>query len=230
MYADQIDNDLRRLIFLELCKNESLTYSELKPNGIESNQFAYHLKKLKDDGFIEKADRVYRLAPKGLRLADHLSFKTEFIREQPKSIIILVAMSSRGKKLLVGKRKRQPHIGKLVLPGGKMHFGEEVEDAAKRTALEFLPKLESKPVRVGSAYVKFSKNKTCYSHIYSEVFVVEVDVNETELSKSDGGTHDLFWWDLNNGFDELWLEGSKEIFKAINTNKELFNMSLQYNE
>lgn len=226
MYADQIDNELRRSIFLKLCKVESLPYSKLKPPEVESNQFAYHLKKLKEDGFLEKFDGGYRLAPKGLRLSDHLSFKTERIREQPKLIIIMVILSEDGKKVLAGRRNRQPHINKLVLPGGKIHFGENLEKAAKRTLQEFIPEFEAKIDKSGSAYVKFSKNGICFSHILGEVFIVRVP-DLVKLSNDSGGTHDLFWQDLTIGF-ENWLEGSEEIFNAAQ-GSEMFNLDLEYN-
>ena len=55
MYADQIDNEYRREIFLKLCKAKSIKYSKLKADGMESNKFAYHLKKLKEAGLISES-------------------------------------------------------------------------------------------------------------------------------------------------------------------------------
>ncbi len=229
MYADQIDNELRREIFLNLCKNQILAYSKLKPGGVESNQFAYHLKKLKDDGFVEKTKDGYTLALKGLRLADHLSFKTELIREQAKLIIVLVVFTKNGKKILVGERLKQPQINKLVFPSGKLHFGESVEVAAKRSVLEILPDLEHKVKKRGSAWLKFSKDGVCYSHLHADIFEVRLDELKHELLESDYSGHKLFWVDTDLTFDDKWTKGSKEIFDAVKA-KEEFEVNLEYNE
>ncbi len=231
MYADQIDNDLRREIFLKLCKNENLTYSKLKPAGIESNQFAYHLKKLKEDGFIQKSTNGYSLAPKGLRLADYLSFKTEHVRLQPKIVLIFIIFSQNRKKVLVSKRLKQPQINKLVLPSGKLHFGETLKNSTDRMSAELFPFLDLSFSKCGSAWLKFSKNGICYSHLFAEVFVAEVDSKE-ELEDGvfvDTGTgQSLFWQSSNIKFNEEWAEGSKEVFEAAKSGKQ-FELDLEYN-
>jgi ADP-ribose pyrophosphatase YjhB (NUDIX family) len=49
-----------------------------------------------------------------------------------------------GTTYLVGKRSHKPFLGKWALPGGGMHFGESVFDAANRIALkEFNCKIKS---------------------------------------------------------------------------------------
>lgn len=231
MYADQIDNELRREIFLRLCKNEVLPYSKLKPAGVESNQFAYHLKKLKDDGFIEKLEGGYRLAPKGLRLADYLSFKTELVRLQPKMVAIFMVFSEDGRQVLASKRLKQPQINKLVFPSGKLHFGETLEASVQRMSVELFGGLNLKFNKVGSAWLKFSKNKICYSHLFSEIFVAKVSSAERLRLEdfSDTGTgHRLFWQNVELKFSDGWAEGSREIFEAVQSGKK-FELDLEYN-
>jgi ADP-ribose pyrophosphatase YjhB (NUDIX family) len=232
MYADQIDNESRREIFIKLCKAEYLKYSQLKPNEMESNHFAYHLKKLKEDGFIEKSDKngYYRLAPKGLRLADVLSYKTEMIRAQPKIIILLIVTSSDGKNTLVGLRQRQPHFGKKVLPGGKIHFGETTEQAASRMIKEFLPNSNSVATHRGNFYLFFRKGKINVSHIYAHVFSLQLmsSGEENIPDISDDQSNKLLWDDLSSvEFDEEWVLGTKEVLEALKQD-EFFEMELEF--
>lgn len=231
MYADQIDNELRREIFLKLCNDESLPYSKLKPAGIESNQFAYHLKKLKEDGFIEKFEGGYRLAPKGLRLADYLSFKTELVRLQPKIVTIFIVFLKNGDEVLVSKRLKQPQINKLVFPSGKLHFGETLEYSVDRMSAELFCGLSLSFSKSGSAWLKFSKNNICYSHIFAETFVAELSSRKElmgEDSLNTGTGHSLFWQNVNIKFGEEWAKGSEEIFRAVQSGNS-FELDLEYN-
>jgi len=220
MYADQIDNDIRRDIFLKLCKAEALRYADLKPKEMESNHFAYHLKKLKDDGFIEQRedDGLYTLAPKGLRLADMLSFKTDLIRTQPKTVILLVAKSIDGKKILAGTRQRQPHFGLKVLPAGKLHFGETVKEAADRTLAELLPKADNTRLKKsGTATVMYRKNGICISHIFAHLYNIQLtEAAQEELAEQlDNSSVSTFWEDIDKvGSGGDWLEGAKDVLEA----------------
>ena len=232
MYADQIDNESRREIFIKLCKAEHLKYSQLKPNGMESNHFAYHLKKLKEDGLIEKSAKngYYRLAPKGLRLADVLSYKTEMVRTQPKIIILLVVTSSDGKNTLVGVRQRQPHFGKKVLPGGKIHFGETTEQAASRMIKEFLPNSNSVATHRGNFYLFFRKGRINVSHIYAHVFSLQLMYSEEENVPdiSDNQSNELYWEDLESiELNDDWVLGTKEVLDELKQDA-FFEMELEF--
>jgi hypothetical protein len=221
MYADQIDNEARRDIFLKLCKADFLRYSELKPPEMESNHFAYHLKKLKEDGFIrqDEGTGLYTLAPKGLRLADILSFKTELIRTQPKIVILIIAKNVVGSRVLIGVRQRQPYYGQKVFPAGKVHFGERLEDAEKRTLEEFLPSAEFSLLRKrGKASMIYKKDSICVSHIYCHVYAIQLNESSQEtLPKSfQDQSSALEWEDIAGvGSSSVWLEGTKQLLEKV---------------
>lgn len=223
MYADQINNEARRSIFLKLCKAEFLKYTELKPPEMESNHFAYHLKKLKDDGFVKQDEKTgsYTLAPKGLRLADVLSFKTDLIRTQPKIIILVVAKSKDGSKVLIGTRQRQPYFGRKVFPAGKIHFGEVIYNAEKRTLREFLPNAApGSMVKKGNVAVIHKKDGICISHIYCHVYEVDLESEEEQLlpKSFENQSSTLKWEPIDEvGKSDEWLEGTGDILKRLSS-------------
>lgn len=234
MYADQIDNEYRREIFLKLCKAKSVKYSKLKADGMESNQFAYHLKKLKDDGFIEKLVDCgeYTLAPKGLRLADTISHKTGLVRTQPKVLIVFDITSADGKRLLNGTRERQPHFGKKVLPSGKIHFGETIEAAATRMLKEFLPDSKSMLSHRGNFSLFYTKGKVCVSHIYAHVYSARLShASEEDIpKKAEDMALRLFWEDISKiKLNDEWVDGVKEIQECLRGN-DFFEMELEFSD
>jgi len=110
-------------------------FSELRPEGVESNLFQYHLKHTIKEGYVEKVPGGYALSPKGLYFADRHSSQLRDIREQPKIITVLVIKNHEG-KVLLQKKQRQPFVGSYHLPAGKIHEKESLIDAAKRELFE----------------------------------------------------------------------------------------------
>jgi 8-oxo-dGTP pyrophosphatase MutT (NUDIX family) len=112
-----------------------LRFSELKPDGMESNIFMYHLKQLIRSGYVAKCDDGYRLDHLGLQYVDGLSSTNLRLRKQPKLIAILALYGPGGRWLLV-ERKTQPYIGQRMFLSGKQHFGETMTRHAARELQE----------------------------------------------------------------------------------------------
>lgn len=119
-----IEHHIQRDILERLTHAAGLRFSELKPQGMESNIFMYHLKQLMALGYVHKADGGYSLATKGLSYIDSLSTENHKPRPQPKLIAILALTDGNGKWLLA-KRKVQPYINTYMFPSGKQHRGED---------------------------------------------------------------------------------------------------------
>jgi 8-oxo-dGTP pyrophosphatase MutT (NUDIX family) len=130
-----IDHYIQKDILSRLTHAAYLRFSELKPEGMESNIFMYHLKQLLSQGYVDKIGTGYQLAPKGLSYVDGLSTTNHKPREQPKLIAIIALHDDTGRWLLA-ERKIQPYIGTRMFPSGKQHRGETSAEHVSRELQE----------------------------------------------------------------------------------------------
>jgi 8-oxo-dGTP pyrophosphatase MutT (NUDIX family) len=140
---------------------ESLAYSQMRPEGVESNHFAYHLEQLMRADIVAKRDKRYSLSPRGLALVDRMSQEKMVGRLQPHILTVISITNAKGEKLLF-KRAFQPYIHKLGFPLGKTHLEETVEQAATRELQE----------KTGLTGVPLAQRGIVYVHIKSGGFTI----------------------------------------------------------
>lgn len=112
-------------------------FSELMPDGLESNLFQYHLARLRAEKLIVKQDGRYELTPLGYQVAEKWSTSTMSVRLQP-SVVVMNVVYVATDTVLVVRRHKQPYIETLSPPFGKVHYGERLLDAAIRDRAEKL--------------------------------------------------------------------------------------------
>ncbi len=126
---------IKKLILARKCK-----FNELIIDGLESEHMNYHLKQLIDLGFVEKSGDKYTLTDSGKDYSNLMDDDVKIIEKQPKTSIIVRAVrknSSTGEvEHLVNRRLREPYYGKVGRLGGKVRFGEAIEEAAARELFE----------------------------------------------------------------------------------------------
>lgn len=126
---------LRHLLF-----TPQAVFSELqKATGLTSDHFNFHIKKLIDEGFVEKADKIYRLTHKGKEYANRMDTDENEIEKQPKVsvAITLERRNDRGEReFLFQQRRKNPYYGFWGRMGGKVRWGESVIEAAERELKE----------------------------------------------------------------------------------------------
>jgi ADP-ribose pyrophosphatase YjhB (NUDIX family) len=132
-----IDHHIQREILTRLMSATSLRFSELKPDGMESNIFMYHIKQLQKSGFIEKSNIRYQLSALGLGYVDTLSTKNHKPRRQPK-IVAMFVIFNKTHEVLLSRRLHQPFLGSYTFPCGKQHFGETINEHVLREKQEKL--------------------------------------------------------------------------------------------
>ncbi|HEX9153429.1 MAG TPA: hypothetical protein VF809_01275, partial [Candidatus Saccharimonadales bacterium] len=76
-------HNIQRKILSKLLYAKECNYAAMRPKGVESNHFAYHLEQLIKDRLIIKQDKSYSLSPLGLSLIDRLSQEKMVERLQP---------------------------------------------------------------------------------------------------------------------------------------------------
>ena len=126
---------LRHLLF-----KPQAGFAELqKEAGLTSDHFNFHVKKLIDEGYVEKLEKGYRLTHKGKEYANRMDTDENEIEKQPK-VSVAITLERRNEKgereFLFQQRKKNPYYDFWGRVGGKIRWGESVLEAAKRELRE----------------------------------------------------------------------------------------------
>ena len=116
---------------------QGLRFSALmRPTGMESDTFKFHLRKLMTDGFVEKTPSgEYKLTPRGKELANRFDETQSAVMHQPKlSLLVIVQKPGTAGEpvFLFQRRKRNPYFGYWSAIGGPVLWGEGAASAAER--------------------------------------------------------------------------------------------------
>jgi len=208
---------LQSHILKELNLKEKARYAELKPHGIESNKFVYHLNRVMKDGLVNKSGPGYFLTAPGKRYVGRLSLKSFLPRLQPIIVTTIIARDDEGSHLLM-KSKRQPFLGKVSFPYGKIHFGESILEAAHRELKEktgLTAQLEHR----GDMYLAIKEQGELVAHMLCHVF---------EGSKPQGQiipetkTHSISWQILESVGSKSFVPGFLQMHKLYSKSKGKF--------
>jgi 8-oxo-dGTP pyrophosphatase MutT (NUDIX family) len=214
-----VDHAVQKDIIRTLVHVSSARFSELKPTRVESNLFMYHLKQLIAKHVIEKDGANYRLTVKGKLFVDRVNLDKLVFRIQPKIITILTIKSTQGTWLLL-ERTHEPHMNMVGFPSGKIHFGETLDDSAKRELKEKTGIEDLKLLLRGNIIMRFTDKTSgqIVNHISGYVFS---GTSKTEL-KIDGISEywRSFWGDEDNLSGVKAFKGHDDIIRLLKSNKE----------
>lgn len=182
---------IQRKILNALLYAESLGYAQMRPKGVESNHFSYHLDQLVKDGLVVKHDKQYSLTPNGLQFVDRLSQQKMVDRLQP-HIVTAIDITNAAGQTLVYTRRFQPYINRIGFPLGKTHYEEAVETAAireltEKTGLTDIPLRHRGMVYLESKIQGVTISKVLY-HIFqgtTEQQPITVDATRGECAWTD---------------------------------------------
>lgn len=180
---------IQRTILGELMQGEHLRYAQIKPKGLESNVFAYHLKVLKDSGYVMRTSwGTYGLTTAGKRYVDGLSLTDMRPRLQPKIVILLACRDRLGRWLLM-RRKVQPLLGYVGFPYGKLHRGETITEAARRE-LQDKASIIADLRHAGDGYITMRQGNEPISEVLFHLFTGIIPSDEPASTHPAG---ELFW-------------------------------------
>lgn len=180
---------IQKHILAQLITNPRLRYGKIKPANVEGNLFMYHLRALMKEGLVVKSDDgLYELTPAGKLYADRLSLQTLTPRVQPRIVTLITCQNDQGEWLLY-RRKRQPLLGQVGFPYGKLHLDEVVEDAAARELMEKTGIRATLDHR-GDGYITIYEDGEVVSQILFHLFYGTDPKGQIRSSQRSG---EVFW-------------------------------------
>lgn len=106
-----LDHHIQKSIVYTLAFAQSMRFSELQPDDIDSKLFTYHLKKVVAAGYVTKYDDgTYALTPEGRRIGKTV-LKKDRLMDQAYSILLLAVRRRSDDAWLLYTRNTHPLIG-----------------------------------------------------------------------------------------------------------------------
>lgn len=198
---------VQRYILDVLRRTEFARFRDLRPDGVDSNAFSYHLTALKKQGLVDRTDVGYSLTIKGLAYIDRVSALDTRPRRQPKIMTMTAVINERG-EYLVRHKKTQPMINKVTLPAGMLHMDDpSIADAAEREVFEKTGAVIAKPQHVGDYYMAIRHEGEVIMNSLMHTFVVRV--NQRDISPNDES-----FWRMPNDLEDA-APATRRVVKLI---------------
>lgn len=127
-------HQIQKNILKNLLINKRLRFSGLNSEGISNDHFTFHVKRLVEEGIIQKEeDGFYSLTLQGKEYANRFDIDSKQImmQKQAKVAILVVARNDEG-KFLIQQRLKEPYYGYHGFVSGKIKWGESILEAAAR--------------------------------------------------------------------------------------------------
>jgi len=198
-----------------LVAHPSQRYADMQPEGVEGNQFSYHLRALERQRLIKRTKNGYALTAHGIIYSSGVSFETFAERIQPKIVTLTVCKNNEG-KYLVYRRGRQPFIGLFGFPYGKIHLGENIESAAHRELAEKTG-IDADLTQRGIMYHLVRDGEgNIIAHMLFHIFV-GTNVRGSSVPATEYG--DIYWKTERELLKDSPIPGVKDVLSIIKSRK-----------
>lgn len=215
-----LDHHLQKNIVYALAFADSLRFSELQPDDIDSKLFTYHLKKTVMSGLVVKhTDGSYALTPEGRRIGKTVLKKERFM-DQAYSILLLIIRRSSDGAWLLYKRHTHPLIDLSGFMQAIPNAHEAVTLTAQRTCLEKTG-LSGTFEFVSDGYFRVFQSEELES--FTHFTLMRCDDISGELVNSDGFGE--YYWQMDPDFhaehmlptaatlSQLYLDSSRQFIE-----------------
>ncbi len=211
---------IQRNVIDVLATTDPARYADLKPAGMDGNQFTYHLKQLLADKLVAKNDDgTYSLTQKG---SAYLVTRYENPDEMAHTIFLVIIRH--GSKMLLRRRLVQPSLGYAGFVHGEPVAGTPLE-VSVRERVRLKTGLELDDITVHcSGLIRIADAGTMKS--FSHAIIVSADTKSEELGVMRDETGENFWIDTNDlSAVEKLLPSCSEILSAANNGTKWFDLS-----
>jgi 8-oxo-dGTP diphosphatase len=125
-------------ILRELLFKSRARFSELKKVDATNDHFSFHLNQLVKEGLIEKTNGLYSLTTAGKEFANRMDTDSLTLEKQAKLAIAVHAVRVRNgvTEYLIHRRLKEPFYGWYGSHSGKIRWGENPDECARREFLE----------------------------------------------------------------------------------------------
>lgn len=216
---------IQKHILLILSTTPTARFSQLRPMGVESNLFMFHLNKLLKEDLIVKSDGTYSLSSKGKLLVERDTLDSSDIHSEPRAFLLL-AIQNQHSEYLLYRRAVYPALNKIGFPLCEISNTHSLEKISRDGIKKLCGK--SAPVQFrGTARTRLVAQKSLISHTITLLFSTKLQSPSTPKS-SKVGTY--FWAkpeDLPR--DEL-IRGFWEVYQAMQTSPRPFFLDTQKGE
>jgi len=178
----------------------------------------YHLRTLINDGLVKKSGTLYKLTTKGKNLADRVSIGSFEERIQPKIVTLIVCTRDDDGSYLLYRRGKQPFLGKIGFPYGKIHMGERVLEAAERELKEKTG-LRADLTYRGDVYITVHDEEELVTQMLCHIFS---GVNPAGVLTKNSSIGECFWGLLERIPKEDDIPGVKQVLKLVTSSEKPF--------
>ena len=207
-------------ILRNLLYSDGSTYAGMRPKGVESNHFAYHLEQLMREGLVVKDDqKTYRLTADGLALVDRMN-PDHLVRRLQPNIVTAIDLTTPDGKTLLFERGFQPYIHQICLPMGRLHLGEEILPAAERELFEKTGLSGIALTHRGMAYIDAKRGEETVSKMLYHVFHGDVPYELPVSLRPERGR--CFWEDIQTLSPERFMPGFLALKQALQNSSDFF--------
>jgi ADP-ribose pyrophosphatase YjhB (NUDIX family) len=185
---DKLNNPKRQSIFQQFLYNKELRFNEIeKLTKIRSNELAYFIQKLVDDGILLKSGDLYKLSDLAEKYIPFFLETEEALSPLP---VVLTACVTDG-KVLLWKRNKRPYENHWSLPGGRLRLKETIEQASLRV-LKNITFVDGCFLSVNAVINEKHVEQEQVKHAFLLVFTRATPVNS--IKEKD----DIKWFDISD--------------------------------
>lgn len=222
--------DIEKEILQKLMYNSDLSYNELWNKKVPSSKFNYYVKQLISKDLIHKTDdKKYTLTNNGMQYVAELN-KNKLEKQTIPITCSFVLCVNENNEILLQRRKKQPYLGVLNIPGGKVEFGESTYEAGIRELFEESKlNVKSMDLKLIDEVRTYNENNELFAHIIAHTYLCKDFEGILEKENNEG---EMMWINFNeiNKDEKIFPNLFKIIPKILETEKIIIQETKRFKD